>query len=122
MPRASKVCSSVGCPKLVPAGTSRCTDCARTADRARGNFTQRGYGGPAWERARGACLQRDPVCVICRAAPANTADHYPEGRDALVARGVPDPDAPHRLRGLCRPCHSRETAKRQPGGWNRRES
>lgn len=115
-----KVCSQPRCPTLVPRGTSRCADCAREADRARGNFKQRGYGGPAWERARAVVLRRDRACVLC-GAPANVADHYPEGRDDLVARGVTDPDAPHRMRGLCRSCHSKETARNQPGGWNDRD-
>lgn len=114
MPRAKRVCP--GCQ--APIGPGRCPTCTREADRARGNFTQRGYGGPAWSQARRACLDRDRTCVLCHAAPANTADHYPESRAELVARGVTDPDAPQYLRGLCRPCHSRETAKRQPGGWN----
>ena len=116
--RAKKLCST--CKKLVPAGTSRCAECSRAADRARGNFNQRGYGGPAWNRARKVCLDRDTVCVVCRAQPANVADHFPTGRAELVTAGVPDPDAPHRLRGLCRSCHSKETAQRQPGGWNAR--
>lgn len=48
---------------------------------------------------------------------SNVADHYPESRKELLERGVKDPDYPEFLRGLCRSCHSRETAKYQPGGW-----
>jgi 5-methylcytosine-specific restriction protein A len=116
--RARRVCAVPGCPVL-SGRPGRCPEHARAADRARGNFRQRGYGGPDWERARAVVLARDRTCVLCHTAPANTADHWPLGRDELVARGITDPDAPHRMRGLCRPCHSRETAKRQPGGWNR---
>lgn len=119
MARASRVCNVPGCPTLTTGG--RCDEHQRAADRARGNFTQRGYGGPAWNRARAACLRRDPVCVVCHVTPANTADHYPLGRDELLAKGVRNPDALEYLRGLCRSCHSKETAKRQPGGWNRRD-
>jgi 5-methylcytosine-specific restriction protein A len=107
--------------KRLHIGIGRCSDCSTAADRARGSFRQRGYDGAAWQRARRACLNRDPVCVVCRTTPACVADHYPEGRAVLVARGVADPDALHRLRGLCRSCHSRATAKHQPGGWNRRD-
>lgn len=35
-----RVC--IDCPRLIPAGT-RCTDCARTKERARGTRQQRGY-------------------------------------------------------------------------------
>lgn len=63
-------------------------------------------------------LDRDPICVVCHLAAANVADHFPLGRDELLARAVRDPDAPEHMRGICRRCHSRETAKRQPGGWN----
>ena len=35
-----RVC--IDCPRLIPAGT-RCTDCARTKDRARGTRQERGY-------------------------------------------------------------------------------
>jgi 5-methylcytosine-specific restriction protein A len=116
MPRALRVCPTPGCPTLTDAG--RCADCAREADRARGSFRERGYGS-GWDRSRLAVLERDVVCVLCP-APAVVADHYPEGRRELVARGISDPDALYRMRGLCRPCHSRETARHQPGGWNQR--
>lgn len=35
-----RVC--IDCPRLIPAGT-RCTDCARTKERARGTRQERGY-------------------------------------------------------------------------------
>lgn len=115
MARAKRVCSQPGCPALTDGG--RCPDCAREADRARGSFRARGYGSD-WTHARAVVLHRDPVCVVCTSALANVADHYPQSRAELVARGVTNPDAPHRLRGLCGPCHSRETAHHQPGGWH----
>jgi 5-methylcytosine-specific restriction protein A len=67
-------------------------------------------------------LRRDPICVVCKTAPATVADHHPVSRRELVAMKVSDPDAPSRLRGLCASCHSRETANSpdQAGGWNRR--
>ena len=48
---------------------------------------------------------------------ATVADHYPDDRRALVAKGL-DPNDPDHGRGLCASCHSKETAKFQPGGWN----
>ncbi|MFF3912672.1 hypothetical protein ACFYZB_04175 [Streptomyces sp. NPDC001852] len=49
------------------------------------------------------------------------ADHHPDERRDLVAASVPDPDAPHRLRGICIPCHARKTSEATPGGWAQRD-
>lgn len=119
MPRARSVCNVPSCPTLT-AGSGRCAEHEQAASRARGSSTQRGYG-PRWRAARAKTLARDPVCVLCRSAPSNTADHWPRSRHELEAAGVGNPDAPEFMRGLCRPCHSRETAKHQPGGWNARD-
>jgi 5-methylcytosine-specific restriction enzyme A len=54
--------------------------------------------------------------VLC-SKTATVADHFPESRRALVAKGVNDPDAFSRLRPLCTSCRNKETAKHQPGGW-----
>jgi len=35
----------------------------------------------------------------------------------LISQGL-NPDDPKYGRGLCSPCHSKETAEHQPGGWN----
>jgi len=64
-------------------------------------------------------LKRNPVCVICKRAPATEADHYPLDRRTLVLRGL-DADDPQYGRGLCKPCHSRSTSVNQPGGFNAR--
>lgn len=119
MPKSYTVCTVPGCPTLV-AGGGRCDDCKRQADQARGSAAQRGYAGKTWRTARAATLQRDPVCVICHTAESTVADHYPTSRRDLVAMKVPNPDHPSRLRGLCSSCHSRETTRAQPGGWNQR--
>lgn len=116
MPRALKVCSTHGCPNLIPQGSSRCSDCDRRADRARGS---RGYQTAGHRRFRRVVLTRDPLCVVCREAVSTVADHWPISRRDLVAQGL-DPNDPSRGRGVCHPCHSRETAKHQPGGWNAR--
>lgn len=115
-PRRLTVCTQPGCPTLTDSG--RCDKCRRDADAGRGTAAERGYGGRAWRVNRRAVLRRDRVCVICHDAPATVSDHYPQSRKELLALGVTDPDAPHRMRGLCQPCHSRETAQHQPGGWN----
>jgi 5-methylcytosine-specific restriction protein A len=116
MPRALHVCPTSGCPNLVEEG--RCATCKARASQLRGSAASRGYG-TAWAKRRRAYLIRHPICTLCP-RQATVADHYPESRRELVAAGVPDPDADHRLRALCAPCHASETARNQPGGWNAR--
>lgn len=101
----------------------RCPTC-RERDTAmvearRPSSTQRGYGSK-WGIIRAAFLKAHPTCCIpgC-GAPAEVPDHHPVSRAELVAQGDPHPDAWARLRPLCLPCHRRETARNQPGGWNR---
>ncbi len=109
----AKVCNVPGCPTI--SDTPRCPAHTKAADKARGTATQRGYSGPRHRRFRRIILQRDPLCVLCGAI-ATVADHYPISRRDLVAQGL-DPDNPACGRGLCVRCHSKETAKHQPGGW-----
>lgn len=114
---AQSVCSVPGCPTLA---NGRCDEHKRAADRQRGSAAQRGYNSKAWRAVRRAVLRRDPICVLCQRAFSTVPDHWPDSRRDLIAQGVTDPDALHRLRGLCASCHGRETAREQPGGWNRR--
>lgn len=132
MPRALTVCSTKGCPELVPTG--RCTECRAAAEAKRGTAAQRGYGGRHRTRFRAGVLARDPLCVCadehrdqhgrghgtagCH-VPSAHADHHPRGRDELVRLRL-DPDDPAYGRGLCGPCHSWHTSQAQPGGWNAR--
>lgn len=116
--RALAICPTPGCPELTNGG--RCATHRQAAEQNRGTAAQRGYGGRAWRVARRAVLRRDPICVLCRRDFATVADHWPVSRRDLLADGVTDPDAPHRLRALCASCHSQETAREQPGGWNQR--
>ncbi|MDT0477387.1 holin [Streptomyces sp. DSM 41014] len=118
MPRHAgrlRICSTPGCPEYTAQG--RCPDCRAAADQARGGARARGYGR-AHEGFRAAVLARDPECVLCHNAPSVHADHWPIDRRELVRRGD-DPNDPQHGRGLCQPCHSTETAREQPGGWNR---
>ena len=91
---------------------------ARLPDR-RGSAASRGYGAGHRNRFRPGVLDRDRICVLCKVRVATHADHYPRSRDELVALGL-DPDDPQYGRGLCEGCDNRQTAARQPGGWNRR--
>ncbi|MET8693621.1 holin [Streptomyces bauhiniae] len=123
--RALTVCSTPGCPALTPAG--RCDQHRREAEQQRGSARQRGYDSEHQQRFRPTVLARDPRCVCtdeqhghgtpCGARSVH-ADHWPTSRRDLVAQGL-DPNDPRHGRGLCGPCHSSETARHQPGGWNR---
>ena len=113
--RARTVCSVPGCPNLTDTG--RCASCRADAEQARGTARQRGYGGQHENRFRPGVLTRDPVCVLCHQRPSVHADHWPQSRRELIAAGL-DPDDPANGRGLCGRCHSSETARHQPGGWN----
>ncbi|MGC9544010.1 holin [Streptomyces sp. UG1] len=88
-------------------------------ERARASSTQQGYGRDHRELFRKPVLARDPICVICGVEPSTDADHWPRSRKQLIAQGL-DPNDPQYGRGLCSTCHKRETARHQPGGWNRR--
>ncbi|GAB3376301.1 holin [Amycolatopsis echigonensis] len=121
MPRAGKVCTGtrgVRCTEVVPAGT-RCPACTRRAEEQRGSARARGYDHRHETRFRRAVLELHPICQLCGRDVAVHADHHPVDRRTLVLRGE-DPNDPRHGRGLCASCHSAETAKAQPGGWNRR--
>lgn len=113
--RARTVCSVPGCPTLTDAG--RCAEHQREAEQRRGTARQRGYGTQHERRFRPGVLAKHPTCVLCGRAPSTQADHYPLSRRELVERGL-DPNDPQNGRGLCARCHSRETARHQPGGWH----
>lgn len=119
MPRRGlTVCNIHGCPNLTRTG--RCTTHQQQADRARGTAAQRGYTSPGHQAFREAVLARDPYCVVrgpgCTTR-STVADHHPLSRRELLEQGL-NPNDPSRGRGTCHTCHSRETAKHQPGGWN----
>ncbi|MGW1035020.1 hypothetical protein ACWD4Z_22890 [Streptomyces antibioticus] len=50
-------------------------------------------------------------------APSEHADHHPLSKRELRERGL-DEHHPGYGRGLCHPCHSKETGRAQPAGWN----
>lgn len=82
-----------------------------------------GYGGAGraahyqrrWRQGpRAIVLARDPVCTECWAELSSVADHHPTERRDLVLMGVPDPDDPGYLRGVCRGCHNRKSGQSRP--------
>jgi 5-methylcytosine-specific restriction protein A len=120
-----RVCPTIGCPQLTEGG--RCQDCKSKAAKLRAGHTLHGGGNsPAWRTARARCLRRDRICTCTDErdghgprcyAQATVADHWPDSKRDLIAAGVRDVDAQHRLRGVCASCHSKHTAREQPGGW-----
>lgn len=122
--KGMRVCTAPGCGILTRGG--RCSDCDQTADKARGNATERGYDA-AHRAFRAKVLRRDKQCVLCRAAAATDptyavrastdADHWPVDRRTLELRGE-NPNDPKHGRALCGTCHKSETARLQPGGFN----
>lgn len=72
--------------------------------------TQRGYGAD-WRKLRAAVLAQEPICRLCRKAPAAEVDHI------HGFHGVADPLRldPRNLRPVCAPCHRARTARQAHG-------
>lgn len=120
-----RICSTPGCPEFTQRG-GKCDEHRREAEQRRGTARQRGYDKQHEQHFRPAVLARDPHCVCTDenhghgapcGKPSIHADHWPLSRRELVAQGE-DPNDPKHGRGLCTSCHSRSTARAQPGGWN----
>lgn len=126
-------CTVPACGALVTGG-GRCPKCRadarRESDSRRGDAPARGYGPGHYRRFRPQVLRRDLVCrcdlMVCDHGGqpcrrrSTVADHWPLSRRELVARGM-DPDDPRHGRGLCPRCDKRQTARRQPGGFNQNQ-
>ena len=110
-----RVCTTPGCPTLVPTGTGQCQACTqarhRRTNQRRPTTTQRGYGR-AWFRTRGHQLKHHPTCAHCGQPAAHV--HHIDGHGPNGPRG----HDPTNLLSLCLSCHSRVTARDQPGGWH----
>lgn len=76
------------------------------------------YNSTAHLAWRAAVLARDQICVMCNVLPSKVADHWPQDRRELVAAGIDPAGDPAHGRGLCLHCNARQTAERQPGGFN----
>jgi 5-methylcytosine-specific restriction protein A len=123
MSGAPTVCSNPrGCPNLTPSGL--CPSCRAEqrskTDARRGTSTERGYDA-RWRRTRASYLRDHPACECddCTDLPfverglATDVDHI----DGLGPAGPRGHD-PTNLRAMAHACHSRRTARDQPGGWN----
>jgi 5-methylcytosine-specific restriction protein A len=110
-----KPCTSPGCPARVRGG--RCPRHAKLAGQQRTHW-RKTYGDD-WPRIRLEYLTRNPRCALC-GKMASVADHHPRGIHLLNKQRNPNPHADRHLRPLCASCHSQETGRHQPGGWNAR--
>jgi len=110
-----KPCTTPGCPTRVTDGA--CDQHRRLHRQQRTHW--RALYGDDWPQIRLDYLCRHPACVLC-GRMASVADHHPRGIRLLIKQRNQDPHADRHLRALCASCHSRETGRLQPGGWNAR--
>lgn len=93
MPRRPRPpCSIPGCPELTAKG-GRCATREREVNVQRETPGTSPYGR-RWPNIHRRYLYAHPWCVLCTQA-ATVADHFPESRRTLLARGVSGPDAWH---------------------------
>lgn len=107
--RPARTCPS--CRQVIARG-ARCSCQAASIDQPNP------YRNAGHQAFRTAVIARSPICELCGILPAVIADHWPQSRSELLAAGL-DPNDPAAGRALCRHCDSKQTARRQPGGWNR---
>lgn len=97
MHNRNKICSWPGCPNL----NCQIHQTVRRADN-RPSAARRGYDA-TWRRIRSAFLKQNPNCMIC-GEKATEVDHIVPLRNGGT-------NAWSNLRGMCKSCHSRHTAK-----------
>ena len=124
MPNLPKrYCSHPGCCNLVTSSHWLCLEhwqrCAREshrrADSKRLNANARGYDKKRWRPMRDLHLSRNPLCAQCqrddKITEAREVDHIiPHKGDLRLLYDATN------LQSLCKPCHSRKTA-REDGGF-----
>lgn len=119
--RMRKPCAYPGCPELVTSGY--CDEHKRgkqqEQDRQRGSAHQRGYTAQ-WQKARLTYLRGHPLCAECekegRLTPATELDHIKPHKGNMDLFWDFN-----NVQGLCRPCHSRKTAKEDGGFGNNKK-
>lgn len=121
--RPPTACANPTCPNHATVG-KWCADCAKNApETSRAQYDKTHpfhdmYTTPLWKHPvtglRACTLRKNPICVECKRAPANTADHIRDHRGDW--RLFSDPN---NLRGVCGSCHSKKTGS-QHGIGNRR--
>ena len=89
-------------PAHRPAGLPTAAERRREVDRNRGTTAQRGYGSH-WQRLRKVILASEPLCRSCGVIAEEVDNIDGDSRN----------NDPANLRPLCKPCHSRRTARDQ---------
>lgn len=114
MPAAApRVCTSVGCQKLVSDGSGRCEKHPRPAWSKRPDAPKRTLTGRPLQRERKRIFQQQPLCVLCRKVghirAATELDH-------IIPLSQGGTDEPANLQGLCGDCHKEKTANESRAG------
>jgi 5-methylcytosine-specific restriction protein A len=94
-PRASKICSTPGCPNLQP--------CEKHVRKPWEGST-RGGSDKGWRKTRARILKRDSFCRGCGVRESTICDH-------IVARAFGGTEDDSNLQGLCRPCSDTKSGK-----------
>lgn len=117
--RPNKPCSYPGCPRLVPAKETYCSEHYKQMNQEYERFgrdprTKRRYGR-AWKRIRDRYASQHPLCEMClaegKATETEEVHHIVPLRDGGT-------HAESNLMALCKSCHSRVHAERGDR-WNR---
>jgi len=115
--KAKRPCRWPGCPNLTSDRRGYCdehkTKAAQKYERyGRDPATAKRYGAD-WKKIRKRYITAHPLCEICKAAGRYTAAEEVHHKTPLADGGTNDPD---NLQALCKPCHSRITAKNSSWG------
>lgn len=62
-------------------------------------------GRADWSDIRRRFLGMYPACQVCSEERAELVQHFPRTREQLIGNGIPHPDAPVHLRGICAFCY-----------------
>lgn len=118
------VCSCTGCagcgercPTLTPGG--RCDECKRTADKARGSGSARGWS-TRWSSFSKQYLKQHPACECDTTCCPDGCDQPATDVDHIDGSGRTGPRAYDitNLKPLAHSCHARKTATHD-GGFGR---
>jgi hypothetical protein len=105
----------VRCGRIIDGHTAICDECLSETP-----ANDRPYDSAAWRRLS-ARFTRGKFCVLCKEhglrVPATIADHWPDTRRELLARGIENPDDEKYLRPLCKTHHAR-SGRRSRIRWN----
>ena len=131
-----RICSGAGCLRKVPDNTRFCDECAKDkaqntkptgAERAQDDAILREYTTPRCNKGlRPRALQRYPVCVDCKRALSQVADHEIPARLVVAEcrklglfpmQRFPGFYIMENLRGRCHSCHNAKSKVEDGQDW-----